>query len=178
MGDLLHINFGPDPAAKHRLSRALYYKAVDIDDKDPEEGIYLYRRAIHFDPFFDEAMTNLGRIYFRRGQMGAAENWWERAIKTNPRATDAHYNLGYLFLEGGEYRAAIAHFEMAIGADPTFADAYFNLGEALRRMGRQPEARACWRKHVELRGAWMKEAWERLGVRLIRGGRCRESDQR
>ncbi len=161
MNNVVHVNFAPS-------AFSLFQKAYVIDDEDPEEGIRLYRRAIHIDPSCDEAMANLGRVYFRLKEFGAAETWWKRAVQTNPRAADAHYNLGYLYLVKGDYRGAITHFEMAIGAEPDFANAYFNLAEALWKLGRREEGRACLRTHIKLRGAWTTEARMVLsGMRLI-----------
>ena len=128
MNNVVHVNFGPS-------SFALCEKAYAIDDYDPVEGIRLYRRAIHLDPMCDAAMTNLGRVYFRLGEFGAAETWWKRAIETNKRAADAHYNLGYLWLVKEDYHLAIAHFEMSICIEPDFADAYYNMAEALGKAG-------------------------------------------
>jgi tetratricopeptide (TPR) repeat protein len=163
MNNVVHVVFGPSASS-------LFAKACEIDDYDPKEGIRLYRRAIHLDPSRSDAMTNLGRVYFRLGETGAAINWWERAVRTNPQAADAHYNLGYLRLLKGDYRAAIARFEMAIGIEPGFANAYYNLAEALVKLGRHAEAQACLRTHIKLRGEWTVEARAALGVRLIQGG--------
>lgn len=161
MNNVVHVTFGPS-------ALSLFEKACEIDDYDPAEGIRLYRRAIQIDPTLWGAMTNLGRVYFRLNEIGAAMNWWERAVRTNPRAADAHYNLGYLRLVKEDYRAAIARFEMAIGIEPDFADAYFNLAEALAKLGRREDARACLRMHIKLRGSWSVEALEQLGLRLVK----------
>lgn len=161
MSNVVYAKFGPSASV-------LFEKACGIDDKDPQEGIRLYRRAIHLDPKCDEAMGNLGRVYFKLGEFGAAESWWRRAIETNPRAADSHYNLGYLWLLKRDYRAAITHFEMAIGAEPNFANAYYNLAEALAKLGRREEARACLRTHIKLHGGWTVEARRELGVRLVK----------
>ena len=161
MNNVVHVKFGPSVFS-------LFEKACAIDDVDPEEGIRLYRRALHLDPMCDEAMANLGRIYFRAGDLDLAETWWMRAVQTNRRAVDAYYNLGYLLLVKEDYRAAITQFEMASGIEPDFADAYFNLAEALAKLGRREEARACLRTHIKLRGAWTTEARAALGVRLVK----------
>ena len=165
MSIVVHVDFTP---SRKRLAFSLYEKACNIDDDDPKEGSRLYRRAIRLDPAFFEAMSNLGRIYFRAGEYGAAENWWKRAIRTNPIAADAHYNLGYMLLVRKSYQEAVSHFEMAIGAEPNFADAYFNLAEALSKLGRRDEARTYWRIHIKLRGEWTTEAYAALGLRLVK----------
>jgi tetratricopeptide (TPR) repeat protein len=175
MSVVVHVDFTPDPATKKRLADMLYARACAIDDSDPEEGIRLYRRAIYFDPLLDRAMTNVGVLYFRAGDMKLAESWWTRAVRTNPRAADAHYNLGYLCLRDKDCRSAIAHFEMSIGAEPRYANAYYHLAETLTKLGRRSEARACWRKHIELRGDFVEKASKELGFRVIRGGKTKEA---
>jgi tetratricopeptide (TPR) repeat protein len=163
--NVIHVDFTP---SRKRLAYSLYAKACEIDDKDPKEGTRLYRRAIHLDPACWEAMGNLGRLYFKAGEFGAAENWWKRATRTNIHAADAYYNLGYLRLMKRDYQEAITYFEMAIGAEPYFANAYYNLGEALSRMRRSEEARACWRMHIKLRGEWITEASAAMGLRVVK----------
>jgi superkiller protein 3 len=163
--NVIHVDFAP--SRKH-LALSLYSKACDIDEKDPKEGARLYIRAIRLDPTLWDAMSNLGRIYYNAGEFGAAENWWKRAVRTNQRAADAYYNLGYLRLMKKDYQEAVTHFEMAIAAEPDFTDAFFNLGEALNKLGRREEARACWRMHIELRGEWTTEARAALGLRVVK----------
>lgn len=165
MSTVVHVDFAP---SRKRLAFLLYKKAYGIDDNNPKEGARLYRRAIDLDPSFYDAMSNLGRIYFRVGEFGAAENWWKRAIRTNQRGADAYYNLGYLRLVKGDYLDAITHFELAIAAEPDFADAYYNLGESLNKLGRREEARVCWHKHIQLRGEWVTEARAALGLRVVK----------
>ena len=145
----------------------LFARAVEIDDLDPEEGVTLYRRALRLDPGHDLSMSNLGAIYFRWEEYGAAETWWLRALKANPKQTEAHYNLGYLRATQGAYTAAVDFFCAAISIDERFADAHFNLADTLEKLGRHEEARTHWRRYVQLGGSFRKQAMEALGMRVV-----------
>lgn len=147
-----------------------FVRACEIDDTLPDEGMRLYRRAIQLDPTLDAAMANLGRLYFHRGEYGAAETWWFRALEVNPDHAETNYNLGYLRAEQGVIHSAIEFFKRAITNDDKFADAHFNLAMALCEAGREEEARVHWRRHIQLGGDFAREAMQAMGMRVIEGG--------
>ena len=145
----------------------LFARAVEIDDLDPEEGATLYRRALRLDPGHDLSMSNLGAIYFRWEEYGAAETWWLRALQANPKQTEAHYNLGYLRAMQKAYAEAVLFFHAAIALDEGFADAHFNVADTLEKLGRREEARKHWRRYVQLGGPFVKQAMAALGMRVV-----------
>jgi tetratricopeptide (TPR) repeat protein len=160
----------------------LFARAAQIDDDDPNEGMRLYRRVIHLDPNHDLAMSNLGKLYFAQKEYGAAETWWRYALKANPKQPEAHYNLGYLCaMRGTEdvakqrcapersyaYKLAIDFFCAALVLDEGFADAHFNLADTLEKLGEYEEARAHWRRYVQIGGPFVKQAMAALGMRVV-----------
>jgi tetratricopeptide (TPR) repeat protein len=153
---------------KETTAISLYLRAVEIDDRDPEEGMRLYRRALQLNPSDDKTMSNLGRLYYLRGEHGAAETWWLRALKANPGQTEANHNLGYLRSMQGLHQSAIVFFEAAISTDEGFADAHFNLAESLEKAGRGPEARVHWRRYIQLGGEYREAAMTALGMRVVK----------
>jgi protein O-GlcNAc transferase len=44
---------------------------------------------------------------------------------------------------------AVRLYREAVKVQPTFAEAFLNLGHALKALGQDEEARACWRKALE-----------------------------
>jgi len=146
----------------------LYRRACDIDESDPEEGMLLYQRVLRLDKHHDSAMSNLGRLYFLRGQYGAAETWWTRALEVNPTQVEASYNLGYLNLQRGDFASAITRFREVLQTNETYADAHFNLASVLETVDRHQEARVHWRRYVQLGGEFTREALMALGMRVVK----------
>lgn len=147
-------------------AEVLYHRANQIDE-DPscyEQAERLYREAIRIRPDYAMAMTNLGNVRFRLGDITGAEQWYRRAIELDPSQPEAEYNLGYMALEQGFAHESVKHFERAIALDPTFASAYFNLAMALEQMGRHDEAQPHWRRYLKLEssGTWAEIARRHL----------------
>jgi tetratricopeptide (TPR) repeat protein len=167
----------------------LFRRASAIDAEQPEEAIRLYAQAIKLDPQFAEAMSNLGLVHHRRGDLALAEQWFEKAISIDSRVPDAWYNLGCIRLAQQNLKKAAWLFEQAIEISlKVFGDgnpdAHFNLAETYLSLyhrggaGRgnstdKAKARDHYRQHVMLGGRFRKVALQRIGLRVIQGGRSK-----
>lgn len=123
---------------------------LDEGEETLDEAEAAYRKAIELDPTLANAITNLGNLLFRRGQLSEAEGLYVRALRIDPEQPEAFYNLGFMLYERGECEVAARNFERAVRIDPGFADAHFNLAMALNDLGRAQEARAHWEAYIEL----------------------------
>lgn len=146
---------------------ALYLEGCRLDE-DPasfEQAEARYREAIRLDPSLSNAITNLGNLCYRRGDIGGAERAYRQALQVDPDQPEALYNLGFLHAERDEPQRAAELFARALASDPTFADAHFHLALALEVQGQQAEAKPHWRRYLELEpaGEWSEVARERLG---------------
>lgn len=122
----------------------------DEDENEWERAVLAYRQALQLDPTLANAMTNLGNLLVRSGEVEEAEELYLRALRIDADQPEAFYNLGFLLFERGEIDAARGYFEQAVCSDPAFADAHFNLGMALQDLGRVAEARQHWSIYLEL----------------------------
>jgi DNA-binding transcriptional MerR regulator len=154
---------------EHRARTAydLYRQASELDETPAtlDEAAKLYREALKLDPSLAIAYTNLGNIMFRKGDEVAAEGLYAKALSIDPRQPEAKYNLGYLMLERHELELAIHYLKGAIENDPRFADAYFNLAMAYEEVGDRKNARALWKRYLEIEptGTWAEIARQHLG---------------
>lgn len=122
---------------------------------DEEEGTFdaaerEYRAAIELDPSLANAMTNLGNLLFRRGDVETAEKLYARALQIDAEQPEAFYNLGFLQYDRGDVRGAVLNFRRALRGDPSFADAHFNLAMALEDVGEDDQAKGHWQTYLAL----------------------------
>jgi tetratricopeptide (TPR) repeat protein len=156
-----------DPA-RRRAAYEAYLEGARLDEEPAtfDRAEDAYRRAIALDPSLGHALTNLGNLRFRRGDVTEAEELYRRALAVDGAQPEALYNLGYLASERGEHAEALRYFELAVTSDPAFADAHFNLAVTLEAVGRHEDARQHWQTYLALepRGEWGDVARRHLGL--------------
>ncbi|HJL20225.1 MAG TPA: tetratricopeptide repeat protein [Sandaracinaceae bacterium LLY-WYZ-13_1] len=137
---------------------------LDEDESTHERAEACYREAIALDPGLANALTNLGNLRFRRGDVEEAERLYRRALEVDEEQPEAFYNLGFLAFDRGEMLEAATLFARAVEHDPGFADAHFNLAMALEELGRPDDARGHWSAYLELdpEGPWAEIARKHL----------------
>jgi DNA-binding transcriptional MerR regulator len=123
---------------------------LDEDENTQDQAEAAYRRAIELDASFANAFTNLGNLFFRRGDLDAAERTYHKALTVDPDQPEAHYDLGLLSFERGDLEQASERFEEALRRDPAFANAHFNLAMVLEELDEADASRQHWRAYLEL----------------------------
>ena len=122
--------------------------AEDRGDSDTAE--HLFRLAIELEPRMAAALTNLGNLMYRQGELHEARRLYERALEHDPAQPEARYNLANLLEDLGETDLAIAELRRVCAAAPEFADAHYNLGIMLAQVGGTTQARQCLERYLEL----------------------------
>jgi tetratricopeptide (TPR) repeat protein len=122
--------------------------AEDRGDADTAE--HLFRLAIELEPRMAAALTNLGNLVYRQGELHEARGLYERALDHDPAQPEARYNLANLLEDLGETELAIAELRRVCAAAPEFADAHYNLGIMLAQVGGTTQARQCLERYLEL----------------------------
>ena len=149
-----------------RTAYDLYLEGCRLDEDETtwEQAERAYLEALRLDPSLANALTNLGNLQFRRGDVASAEALYRKALLVDPQQPEALYNLGFLHSDRGELEVAVDYFERAIAIDPEFADAHFHRAMALEMQGRRREARRCWQRYLELepKGEWSDIARQHL----------------
>jgi CHAT domain-containing protein len=76
----------------------------------------------------------------------------------------AHYELGVKLGRASQYPEALAAADRALKLDPRLPDALFNRALVLERLGLVDDARAAWRRYLDVDAAspWANEARRRL----------------
>jgi len=125
--------------------------AEDRGESDIAE--HLFRQAIDLEPNMAAALTNLGNLVYRQGELHEARSLYERALEHEPAQPEARYNLANLLEDLGDTELAISEMRRVCAAAPEFADAHYNLGILLAQVGGTTQARHHLERYLELDGA-------------------------
>jgi Tfp pilus assembly protein PilF len=99
------------------------------------EAEQAYEAALAHNARNSTALSNLGMLLERRGELARARELYAQAIEVKPGNGYAHNNLGLLLLRQGLHREARRALERATEVDPTLAVAFANLARCCAAMG-------------------------------------------
>jgi tetratricopeptide (TPR) repeat protein len=145
------IQDGPTEANGGSTAYRHFVEACAAEDRgDSDTAEHLFRLAIELEPRMAAALTNLGNLVYRQGELHEARRLYERALEHDPAQPEARYNLANLLEDLGETELAIAELRRVCAAAPEFADAHYNLGIMLAQVGGTTQARQCLERYLEL----------------------------
>jgi tetratricopeptide (TPR) repeat protein len=148
------VNDNPTEANGGTTAYRHFVEACAAEDRgDSETAEHLFRQAIDLEPNMAAALTNLGNMLYRQGEVDEARRLYERAIDHDPNQPEARYNLANLLEDIGDTEAAVTELRKVCAAAPDFADAHYNLGLMLAQLGGTAQARQHLERYIELDGA-------------------------
>jgi tetratricopeptide (TPR) repeat protein/peroxiredoxin len=123
---------------------------------------------------FGRNYLSYGSVFFERGYLAPAEEFFQLALKDDPSGAEAHYGLGSVYLQqqkSGEARKSFARAVQLQAAYPgTLPRAWNNLGILEAREGRTEAAIANFQQALK--------ADPEYGVALVNlGNACRQDQQ-
>jgi len=128
-----------------------FVEACAAEDRgDSQTAEHLFRQAIDLEPNMSAALTNLGNLVYRQGELDEAKGLYERALDHDPMQAEARYNLANVFEDLGETELAIAELRRVCAACPDFPDAHYNLGLLLSQVGGTAQAVQHLERYLEL----------------------------
>ncbi|HUJ58675.1 MAG TPA: tetratricopeptide repeat protein [Kofleriaceae bacterium] len=155
------VEDAPTEANGGSTAYRFFVEACAAEDRgDSETAEHLFRQAIDLEPNMAAALTNLGNLVYRQGELAEARALYDRALEHDPAQPEARYNLANLLEDQGETELAIAELRRVCVAAPEFADAHYNLGVMLAQLGGTAQARKHLERYLELDGAsdWARHA--------------------
>jgi tetratricopeptide (TPR) repeat protein len=138
-----------------------FVEACAAEDRgDSQLAEHLFRQAIDLEPNMAAALTNLGNLLYRQGEVTEARALYERALEHDPAQPEARYNLANLLEDIGDLEGAITELRKVCALAPEFADAHYNLGLMLAQLGGTAQARQHLERYLELDNAsdWASHA--------------------
>ncbi|MDP3283854.1 MAG: tetratricopeptide repeat protein, partial [Desulfobacterales bacterium] len=121
--DLVHNNMG-----SYLLRQGSYL----LKQGRLNEAKHHFSEALVINPRYEEALNNIGIIFYSEGKYHEAIDYYLKALKVNPEFTDAHNNLGVAMISIGKTDDAIYHFKKALIINPEYGGAFENLKKALK----------------------------------------------
>jgi len=126
------------------LDRLLAYGHLALDEDQLTSAMWAYRRVLEREPGNAEALTHMGMILYRQGEVDQALARIDESLATDPRYAHALWDRAHVLLDGKrDYPAAARAFEAFLEVMPTGEDAdraRQMLGEAKRRAAGAPAA--------------------------------------
>lgn len=176
IGAFLGLLLAPDCTTAqdiHPDSQRYYQQALHAQSLS--EKIKLFERAVEIEPYFVDALFQLGVTYYQKGQYTQAINYLlqakdlapELAQETSLYLRNAHTFRASEQISREEYEEAITTVQQAIAVDEEYAQAFTVLGRAYFGVGDWQAAIAALEKSTAL-DEDSEIAWNRLGDCYLR----------
>jgi tetratricopeptide (TPR) repeat protein len=123
-----------------------------------------YRRAIHLDGKYPEAINNLGTVYYAQKHYGRAIGLYKRSLKLAPDSASIFSNLGTAYFAEKKYKDAAAAYDRALQLDPEVFEHHSTYGVLLQE--RTVDERAKF--HYYLAKVYAKEGQKDRALLYIR----------
>jgi predicted Zn-dependent protease len=121
-------------------ANALFQRAVEMEESQPEQACVLYREAIAADPKFAAACVNLGRLLHERKQLAEAEETYRRCLAHGATDDMLLFNLALVLEDLERDSDAIRMYQAALEITPDLAEAHYNLALLYEASGRAQDA--------------------------------------
>lgn len=115
-----------------------------------DEAIGLLQKSLEIIPDYNDAITQLGVAYYRKGDLTNAEIQYNKSLKNNPNDAVTINNLAAIYFAQNKFDQSIKMYNRAIELNPRFADAYMNIGSCYGMMQKYPESIVAFEKALEL----------------------------
>lgn len=131
-----------------------------------DEAISYFKKALENPNYVNSYIpkTNLGWVYYIKGEKELAINTLLEAYRENPRYPKALSYIGNIFFNENELEKAKFYYTQALKIDKYSGEARFYLGEIAFKEGNTELAKELWKSIILLNpdSEWAKKASERL----------------
>jgi tetratricopeptide (TPR) repeat protein len=158
------------------LLGGLFILRVVTRNRDWSDDVTLYTKTLAASPDSYHIHNNLGTVYWKQGNVEAAEREWQEALRLTPRNAIVLNNLGLLRSGQERYAEAVEYFQRAMRLKPLYTDPHLNLGVAYTEMGQLEKAELQLRAAVAL-SPLRVDARNKLGKLYSDAGRLPEAEE-
>jgi len=133
--------------------------AMYVQTKRYDDAIVTWQHYLKATNNSPQAYSNLGLAYEASGRFDQAAQAYQAGITRDPQNQSCRVNYGLMLARRNQVDAAIAQFSAVLPA----AAVQYNLGSVCEQQGRTEEAKAYYRKALEL-DPKLQDARSRLAV--------------
>ncbi len=119
---------------------AFYLASLYEKGGQTDKALLSYRRSLNGTRLDAKALTNIGVIYFDKGEHQRAGHYYREALNRDPALTEALYGLALISLHGDDFAQAERRLVEAIRSDPDGPLARLELVKLYTKQGRIEEA--------------------------------------
>jgi tetratricopeptide (TPR) repeat protein len=119
---------------------------VDVQARQYDEAIATWQRYLKATNNSAQGYNNLALAYEAAGRFDDAEQTYKAAIARDPQFQGSRLNYGLMLARRGQVDPAIAQLSAVLPP----AAVHYNLGSICEQQGRTEEAKAYYRKALEL----------------------------
>ena len=127
-----------------------YLAKIRLINKEHDKAIEILKEDLKENGETDDALALLGKIYFDKGELVEAENYFKRTQKINPRSYDALIGMAELSFRRNNLDQALDLYRKAQqqkSDDPTI---HKKIGDVYRQMGQGALAVEAYKLYLEL----------------------------
>jgi len=150
-----------DPALHNKIGIA-YHQLLQFD-----QALKEYQQAVKLKPDYEEALNNIGTIYYAKKSYRRATTWFARAVAQAPeegKSAAVYVNLGSSWFSRKNYDRAQAAFQTAVRLDPEVFERHGSFGVMMQE--RNIEERAKY--HFYLAKMYAKSGRNELALQYLR----------
>jgi len=137
--------------------------------KDYQQAITYYQKAIESDPRYVKAYANMGLAYEYLGQYDKAISYYQKAIELDPDCAMAYNDVSNVYEHmGNSYRGmgkldqAISCYRKSVELYPDNTASYINMGNIYGDLGEYDKAISCYQKAIQINPNYA-EAYYNMG---------------
>ncbi|MBG1270968.1 tetratricopeptide repeat protein [Nostoc sp. WHI] len=129
----------------------LFAQAVNCHQQQQfDQALTAYRQVLAINPKYIDALTNLGSLLKRLGQVEEAIAIYRQGLALKPESAETWFNLGNALQEIGQLEAAESAFQQAVQLKPNLGIAHFKLGKVLQEQEKLTQAADCYQQAINL----------------------------
>jgi len=150
-----------DPVLHNKVGIA-YHQLLQLD-----QALKEYQLAVKLKPDYEEAINNIGAIYYTKKSYRRSTTWFTRALALAPddyKSAAVYVNLGSSWFSRKNYERAQAAFQTAVRLDPEVFERHGSFGVMMQE--RNIEERAKF--HLYLARMYAKSGRNELALQYLR----------
>jgi tetratricopeptide (TPR) repeat protein len=146
----------------HNKEGIAYHQLLQLD-----QALKEYQRAVKLKPDYEEAINNIGTIYYAKKSFRRATTWFARALALAPddsKSASVYVNLGSAWFSRKNYERAQGAFQTAVRLDPEVFERHGSFGVMMQE--RNIEERAKF--HFYLARMYAKSGRNEMALQYLR----------